>query len=88
MDILEGHERAEMSWSYQKEAPHAPAMRQLFEERAEAWWGYEEMADLLRLRGLDGLNPLLDEAEHRELFSAQDINTIVELIVRGLDRAA
>jgi len=86
IDLLEGKERPEMSWDYQKQAPFAPEMRELYAARNQAWWDYPAMVDELRQRGISGINPLLSEAEHKELFHTRDVAHMIELIVRGLQK--
>ena len=85
IDLLEGVDRAEMTWEYQKRAPFAEDMRAIYEERGEVWWDYPEMLEFLRNKGIAGLNTLLSEEENRELFYTRDIMRMVELIVKGLD---
>ncbi len=85
IDIIEGRDRAEITWDYQKHAPHAEAMRALYDARHESWWDYPEMVKFLRGKGIAGLNPHLTEEEHRELFRTRDIMRMVQLIVQGLD---
>jgi len=86
IDILEGRDRPEMSWDYQRQAPFAEEMRQLFRDRGDPWWDYPEMIELIREKGIAGLNPGLTADEHRELFHTTDILRMVELVIRGLDR--
>ena len=49
---------------------------------------YPAILAQLRDRGITGINPLLSEAEHRELFVARDPFRIVELILRGFANLA
>ncbi|MCP4691048.1 MAG: toll/interleukin-1 receptor domain-containing protein [Desulfobacterales bacterium] len=86
IDILEGRDRAEATWEYQKRAPYAREMRDLYKEQNETWWGYTEMVALLREKGVTGLNPLLREEDHRELFHTRDVGRMVQLIMKGLDK--
>jgi hypothetical protein len=85
-DILEGRERKEMTWHYQKQAPYAEAMRELYEQRGDEWWDYPEMVQFIKDKGVSGINPLLSEAEHKELFTTRNVLRMVQLIVQGLDR--
>jgi len=85
IDILEGRDRPEMSWEYQRQAPHAEEMRQLYQDRGDSWWDYPEMIELIREKGIAGLNPGLSPEEHQELFHTTDILRMVELVIRGLD---
>jgi hypothetical protein len=84
MDVIDGRDREEMTWEYQRRAPHAEAMRQIYADRHEAWIDYDEIALELREVGLTGLNPLLTEAEHRELFATRDVSRMVEIVLGGL----
>ena len=73
-----------LTWAYQQRAPHAAALPNLYRERRLPWLDYPDIVAMLRQRGITGINPLLTEAEHRELFRARDPMRIVELILRGL----
>jgi len=84
MDIIDGRERREMTWDYQRRAPHAVGMRRIYEERHEQWVDYPEIASELRRIGLPGLNPLLSEEQHRDLCTTRDVNRMVELVLAGL----
>jgi hypothetical protein len=88
IDLLENNDRAEATWAYQRRAPHAEAMRRLYEHCGQPWWDYPEMVQLLRDKGVTGINPLLSEEENRELFHTRDISRIVKLILIGLSRLA
>jgi hypothetical protein len=85
-DLLEGRDREEMTWAYQKNAPHAEKMQKLYDQRGDEWWGYDEMRNFLFEKGIAGLNPGLTEEEHRELFHTTDSVRMLELIITGLDR--
>ncbi|HWT48837.1 MAG TPA: hypothetical protein VN255_09745, partial [Mycobacterium sp.] len=84
MDVIDGRDREEMTWEYQRHAPHAEAMRQIYADRHEQWIDYPEIAQELRAIGLEGLNPLLTERQQRELFTTRDVNRMVELVLAGL----
>lgn len=84
MDVINGIDRVELSWDYQSQAPYAPEVREIYRQRGEDWWDYPEMVATLRGIGLAGLNPLLTEQEHLELFATRDLNRMVELILIGL----
>ncbi|MEX8517768.1 MAG: TIR domain-containing protein [Leptothrix sp. (in: b-proteobacteria)] len=86
IDLLRGIDRPEATWDYQQRAPHAPAMRALYEQRGPAWIDYPEIVAQLRARGPQGINPLLSDAEQQELFDAVHPARITELILRGLGR--
>ena len=88
VDLLEGLDRHEMSWDYQKNAPCAPEMRRIYEERGDAWVGYGDMIRQLREKGIEHINPLLEPDEHRDLFYTRDVTRMARLIARGLGRAA
>ena len=81
MDVIDGRDRKEMTWEYQRRAPHAEGMRQIYADRNEEWGGYDDIAQELRDVGLAGLNPLLTASEHRELFATRDVNRMVELVL-------
>jgi len=85
IDIIEGKSRKEMTWDYQKKAPFAEEIRSIYESN-NAWIDYPEMINQLRNKSITGVNRLLSEADHRELFYTKNVFRIVELIVKGLDR--
>jgi hypothetical protein len=86
IDLLEGRDRPEATWDYQRRAPHAEAMRALYDRCGQSWWDYPELVDCLRRAGPAGINPLLSEAENRELFHTRNVTRMVELILAGLGR--
>ncbi len=86
IDLLEGKDRPEATWEYQRRAPNAEAMRALYDQCGQTWWDYPEMVELLRTTGPAGINPLLTEAENRELFRTRDASRMVELILAGLGK--
>jgi SLOG cluster2/TIR domain len=84
VDLLEGKDRPEATWEYQRRAPHAEPMRALYDHCGQSWWDYPEMAALLRGAGPVGINPLLSESENRELFHTRHVSRMIELILKGL----
>ena len=86
IDLLEGRDRPEATWDYQRRAPHAQAMRGLYDQCGQPWSDYPEMVQLLRDTGPGGINPLLSADENRELFHTRNIARMVELILTGLGR--
>jgi hypothetical protein len=86
MDVISGIDRAEMTWEYQRGAPFAAEMREIYRRRKEEWLGYPKMVRTLREKGLTGLNPLLTKEEHLELFATRDPNRMIELILVGLEK--
>lgn len=89
-ELLEGRRPAAFSWDFQKQAPHAEAMRALYEQHGQAWEDYEQMAEVLADTGVAGLaaNNRLGVEENRELFRCRDLRRIVELLLEGLARVA
>jgi len=84
-DLLQGKTRDEMSWGYHKNAQNAPEMRTLFETRKNVdWWGYSEMTQFLKDRGIEGLNNGLTVQENLKLFEELDTFEIVRLLLKGL----
>ncbi len=83
-DVLQGNDRDEMSWDFQKGAPHAEAMRELYQIRGLNWWSYEEMTQFLQESGIEGLRNGLSAAENKELFVTVDVDRIVTLLLKGL----
>lgn len=83
-DVLRGRDRREMTWDYQKQAPHAPELKALYESRGLDWDDYPYMVQELRSGGLTGLNPLLSETEQNELFQAVDPMKMAQLIMEGI----
>lgn len=84
VDIIEGKVRPEMTWNYQRKAPHAEAMRELYKERDDNWQDYDEMITLLRNKGIAGINTLLTEEEHKLLFHTRDPILMSSIIIKGL----
>lgn len=84
-DLLEGREREEMSWEFQRHAPHAEGMRAIYERTGE-WRDYTELTRVIRDAGVSGLANGLSEAENQELFRTRDIERATTLIVEGLLR--
>jgi hypothetical protein len=83
-DVLSGRHREEMTWAFQQGAPHAAAMRELYETRGIGWWSYEDMTQFLHDTGIHGLRNGLSVAENQELFETLDLERIVELLLKGL----
>lgn len=86
IDLLQGKDRVEATWDYQRRAPFAPEMKELYKSRGQDWWDYPEMVNVLREKGIAGINPLLTAEEHRELFEAIDPVRMIELVLLGLGR--
>lgn len=87
-ELLEGGDRADLDWSYQKDAPHAVEMREIYTQRGVLFEDYPEMKQWLRDFGVAGLsaNNRLTVDENRELFACSDIFRVVELVLQGLGR--
>ncbi len=84
-DILQGETRDEMSWDYQKDAPFALEMRELYESREHVnWWGYSEMTSYLQGCGIGALKNGLNDQENLKLFQELDVSEIVQLLLKGL----
>jgi hypothetical protein len=86
IDLLEGRQRPEFTWGYQREAPHSDAMRALYEQYGPPWEDYDEMAARFAMTGVAGLAAKngLSVEQNRELFTSRDIPRIVELLLDGL----
>lgn len=89
IDLIEGRTRDEFTWEYQKQAPHAEAMRAIYVQEGMQWLDYPEMAKFLSDLGVDGLSRLngLTEKQNRALFRLRDVPTLVELLLEGLGNA-
>jgi hypothetical protein len=89
IDVIEGKHRQEFTWDYQKQAPHAEAMRAEYIKQSLEWVDYPEMTQTLSTFGVDGLAKLnkLSVPENQELFRSRDMMRIVELLLTGLTRA-
>jgi hypothetical protein len=72
IDLIRGNDREEATWDYQKSAPFAPEMRALYEQRGIKWMDYPEIVSLFRMKGVEGINPLLRREEQEELFETVD----------------
>ncbi|MGD9171501.1 MAG: TIR domain-containing protein, partial [Candidatus Thiodiazotropha sp.] len=55
IDLLEGKERVEASWAYQRRAPYAEEMRDLYKRYGQPWLDYPEIVDILRAVGVAGI---------------------------------
>jgi len=84
VDIIEGKDRPEMTWDYQRKAPNAEAMRELYNDRDDNWLSYDEMIVMLRNKGIAGINTLLSEEEHKLLFRTRDPILMSSIIIKGL----
>ncbi|MEJ1379019.1 MAG: TIR domain-containing protein [Candidatus Sedimenticola sp. (ex Thyasira tokunagai)] len=84
IDLIEGRDRPEASWAYQRRAPFAEALRDKYRERGIPWTEYPVLIQRLRDAGVAGINPLLSEAQNRELFHSRDLSRILELVMTGL----
>ncbi len=84
IDILQGENRKEATWAYQKNAPFAPELRALYDQRGLDWKDYDEIIAYLRKKGIAGINPLLTEEAHTELFQSVDPWRMVEIVMQGL----
>lgn len=87
IDLMQGKERQEATWDYQKAAPFASEMRALYDKRRIPWMDYPEIVSLIRNKGAAGINPLLDPAEQDQLAESVDPSEIIELVLRGLSKA-
>ena len=85
IDLIQGVSREEATWEYQKEAPFAPEMKQIYLDRGLTWLDYPEMVTLLRQKGFAGINPTLSEQEQVELAETLDFSRILELLLQGLN---
>jgi hypothetical protein len=86
IDLLHGIDRKEATWDYQKRAPFAAEMKDLYLQRGLPWLDYPEMISLLRTKGITGVNPLLTVEEHEQLFVSVDPLEMTELVLRGLGK--
>jgi hypothetical protein len=86
IDLLEGKDRDEATWDYQRRAPNAEGMRALYDQCGQAWLDYPDMVELLQKTGPSGINPLLTEDENRELFHTRNVSRMIELILEGLGK--
>ena len=88
IDLLEGRSRPDFTWEFQKAAPHAEAMRELYGTEGVDWEDYDAMTDWFRDFGVEDLAKLnhLSIEENRELFACSYVTRIVELILNGITR--
>jgi len=88
IDLLEGRSRPDFTWEFQKGAPHAEAMRELYQTEGVEWEDYGAMTAWFQDFGLEGIAKLnrLSEEENREMSGCRDVTRIVELILEGLAR--
>ena len=89
IELLERRVPREFSWEFQKQTPHAEAMRELYVQHGIEWQDYPELARLCADIGVAGLaraNHLSDD-ENRELFRCRDVPRLIELLLLELMRA-
>ena len=84
IDIIEGNDRPEATWDFQKHAPHTGEVKGLYAEHGIEWESYEHIVQFLRDKGVAGINPLLSKEENRDLFRTIDLMRMVELVLQGL----
>jgi hypothetical protein len=86
IELLERRVPNEFSWEFQKQAPHAEAMRESYLEHRIEWQDYPELARLCADIGVDGLSRAnhLSNDENRELFGCRDVPRVIELLLLGL----
>ena len=87
VDVLEGVERPELTWDYQKTAEHSEELRQLYKKHDKAWEEYEEIETFLRGLGIAGLYNGLTIEENRELASTKSAERIIALVLRGIQNS-
>jgi hypothetical protein len=89
-DLLEGRSRPEFTWDYQKAAPFAPGMREVYEQQGVHWEDYDAIADFFAEVGVEGVarDNGLSEADNRALLRSSDPSRIVELLLAGLAGAS
>lgn len=87
IDLLQGIDRPEATWAYQKDAPFAAEMKALYEHRGIAWMDYPQIVSWLRGEGRAFINPNLLAAERDELFETIDPHRMAELVLLGVSRA-
>src|SRR5882724_8981334 len=75
IELLEGRVPQEFTWDYQKQAPHAEAMRGLYAQHGIEWLDYPQMAKIFADAGVAGLSRAnhLSDDENRELFRCRDV---------------
>ena len=84
--LLKGVTPDQFTWDYQRQAPHAEAMKALYDQQKIAWESYEEMAAFFAGIGVDGLAAMnhLSKDENLELFECRSVPRIIELLLTGL----
>ena len=85
-DLLEGRERSDFTWDFQKQAPHAEAMREIYAKCGEEWENYEELSQYLEEVSLSGLSDSnqLSIDENHELMTSRNQTRIIELLLKGI----
>ena len=89
IDLLKGRARDDFTWNYQKRAPHAEAMREIYEQEKTPWLDYPAMTTYLSGLGVAGLSRLngLSENQNQALFRTRDVPSLVGLLLEGLGNA-
>lgn len=90
IDLLEGRNRPDFTWKFQRGAPNAEEMRKIYCSEEVEFEDYDSMTDWFREFGVDSLSKSnhLSVQENRELFSCRDVIRIIELLLLGLSRIA
>jgi hypothetical protein len=86
IDLIQRIPREEATWEYQKHAPFAPEMKQIYLDRGLPWLDYPEMVSFLQQKGFTGINPTLSEEAQRELAETVDFSRILQLLLEGLNK--
>jgi len=87
VDALEGVERPELTWDYQKTAAYSEELRLLYQERGQVWEEYKEIETFLHNLGMNGLKNGLTIEENRELASTRSDERIIALVLRGIQNS-
>jgi len=86
IDLLEGRNRPDFTWDFQKGAPHAEAMREIFRSEGLEFEEYDLMTEWFREFGVNSLSKLngLSREENREMFVSRDVTRIIEILLHGI----
>lgn len=87
IDALQGRDRHELTWEFQRAAPHSHELRQMYLDRGQPWDDYENIASELRDLGLGGLKNGLTVDENHELATTRSADRMIELILAGLQKS-
>jgi hypothetical protein len=86
IELLEGRVPRELTWDFQRQAPHSEALRGMYAQHGVVWEDYPELAKHCADIGVEGLSRVnhLTPGQNRELFVCRDVPRMIELLLTGI----